>query len=169
MNMEIKIRAEETNDIEQIRDVVRAAFPIDAESRLVDVLRVNGRAIISLVATLEERVLGHSLFSPVSTAPPGEAKGLGLAPIAVHPNAQSRGMGSKLIQEGSRLCKEHGYDYCVVLGDPNYYRRFGFEKASQFGIQNEYGVEDEFMIIRFSDHEVVGLIQYSSEFALFAL
>jgi putative acetyltransferase len=169
MNMEIKFRPEETNDIEQIREVVRAAFPTAAESRLVNALRASGKAMISLVAVQEDRVLGHILFSPVSTAPSGEAKGLGLAPVAVHPTVQSRGIGSKLIQEGLRLCKELGYDYCVVLGDPKYYRRFGFEKASQFGIQNEYGVDEEFMVIHVSDRDVAGLLKYASEFAMFAI
>ena len=76
-------------------------------------------------------MLGHILFSPVSTSPPGEAKGIGLAPVAVRPDVQSHGIGSQLIREGLRLCQELGYDYCVVLGDPKYYHRFGFEKASE--------------------------------------
>jgi putative acetyltransferase len=71
--------------------------------------------------------------------------------------------------EGLRLCKELGFDYCVVLGSPDYYQRFGFERASVFGIRNEYGVNHEFMITRFSDRGVTGLVQYSSEFALFSV
>ena len=163
--MDITIRTEELDDIEQVRQVVTAAFPSDAESRLVDALTANGKAIISLVAMNGEEVLGHILFSPVKTTPPTEAAGLGLAPVAVRPDAQSLGIGSRLIREGLRLCKELGYDYCVVLGGPRYYQRFGFEKASPFGIRNEYGVDEEFMIIRFSDREVTGLVQYASEFA----
>lgn len=167
--MNITIRSEEEKDIEQVREILRAAFSSDAESRLVDALRANGKAIISLVATYGEQVLGHILFSPVSTAPPNEAKGIGLAPVAVRPEAQLKGIGSKLIQEGLRRCKEMNYDYCVVLGDPRYYQRFGFEKASPFGIRNEYGVDEEFMFLLLSDRQPSGLVKYSEEFAQLSL
>jgi putative acetyltransferase len=167
--MDINIRNEEADDIVQVREIVRAAFPTDAESRLVDALRVNNKATISLVAVHGNEVVGHILFSPVSTSPPSAAKGLGLAPVAVRPNMQSQGIGSQLIREGLRRCKELGYDYCVVLGGPKYYQRFGFEKASRFDIRNEYGVDDEFMVIRFSDRQVAGVAQYAPEFAMFSL
>jgi putative acetyltransferase len=168
--MEIKIRSEEDKDIEQIRDIVRAAFPTDAESKLVDLLRANSKAITSLVAVEGDRVLGHILFSPVSTTPPSEAKGIGLAPVAVRPSLQSQGIGSGLIREGLIRCRELGFDYCVVLGSPKYYPRFGFEKASNFDLQNEYGVDDEFMVINFSAHRLPrGLVKYASEFAMFSV
>ena len=167
--MDIQIRSEEARDIEQVREIVRAAFPGDAESKLVDAIRTNGKASISLVAAKGDEVLGYILFSPVSATPPSEAKGLGLAPVAVHPEVQSQGIGSKLILEGLHLCRELGCDYCVVLGSPKYYHRFGFEKASPFGIRNEYGVDDEFMIVHFSEHRATGLVQYASEFAMFSV
>ena len=135
--MNFKIRNEESRDIEQVRAILRAAFPTEAESKFVDELRSNGKALISLVAINDDQVLGHILFSPISTAPPSEAKGMGLAPVAVLPEVQSQGIGSQLIREGLRLCKELGYDFCVVLGNPKYYQGFGFEKASNFGLQNE--------------------------------
>jgi len=167
--MDMTIRDEEAKDIEQVREIVRSAFPADAESRLVDALRANGKATISLVAVRGDDVLGHILFSPVSATPPSEAKGIGLAPVAVRPNLQSRGIGSALIHEGLRRCKELGFDYCVVLGSPVYYQRFDFERASRFGIRNEYGVDHEFMVIRFSDRGVTGLVHYASEFAMFSV
>lgn len=162
--MDIKIRNEEPQDTGHVRDILRAAFPGDAESRLVDLLRANGKAVISLVAVHGDDVLGHILFSPVTTTPPGDAKGIGLAPVAVRPEAQSQGIGSKLIRAGLRLAKELGFDYCVVLGAPKYYERFGFEKASPSGIRNEYGVDDAFMVIHFTDRKVTGLAQYAPEF-----
>ena len=167
--MDITLRKEEEKDMEQVREIVRAAFPGDAEGRLVDALRANGKAIISLVAVKGNEVLGHILFSPVTTTPSSDARGIGLAPVAVRPAAQSQGIGSKLITEGLRLCKELGFDYCVVLGSPEYYQRFGFEKASPFGIRNEYGVEDEFMITRFSERYVAGVVNYVSEYAMFSI
>jgi putative acetyltransferase len=168
--MDIKIRDEEPKDIEQIRAILKAAFPSEAESKLVDALCRNGKAIISLAAVNHDEVLGYILFSPVSTTPPNEAKGIGLAPVAVRPDVQSQSIGSKLTQAGLRRCQELGYDYCVVLGSPKYYQRFGFAKASNFGIENEYGVDDEFMIIRFSEVELThGLVKYAPEFALFSV
>jgi putative acetyltransferase len=161
--MEIKIRTEVADDIEQVRTIVRTAFPSDAESKLVDKLRANGKAIIALVAVDGDDVLGHILFSPVSiiadsgSPPPSDAKGIGLTPVAVRPDAQSHGIGSRLIRDGLIHCKDLGFDYCVVLGAPEYYQRFGFKKASSYDIQNEYGVDDEFMIIKFSDRRVEGL------------
>src|SRR5512146_254326 len=107
--MKIKIRNEEAKDIEQVREILCAAFPTDAESRLVDALRANGNAIVSLVAVRDEQVLGHILFSQVTITPPGGAsppsmaKGIGLAPVAVRPDVQSQGLGSQLIHEGLRL------------------------------------------------------------------
>lgn len=169
--MDFKIRDEESKDVEQVRAILRATFRTEAESKLVDALRANGKAIISLVAaTNGDQVLGQILFSPVSTAPLTEAKGIGLAPVAVRPDVQSQGIGSQLIREGLRRCKELGYDYCVVLGNPKYYQRFGFEKASNFGLQNEYGVDDEFMVIHFSKRELGhALVRYAPEFALFSV
>jgi putative acetyltransferase len=111
--MELRIRSEESRDTDHIRAVVRAAFPSEAESKLVDALRTHGKSVISLVAVTGNEVSGHILFSPVSTAPPPEAKGMGLAPVAVRPDSQSQGIGSQLIREGLRLGKERGFDYCV--------------------------------------------------------
>ncbi len=167
--MEYIIRNEEAKDIEQVRTVLQAAFTSDAESRLVDALRANGKAIISLVAVCAEEVLGHILFSVVTTSPPTAAKGIGLAPVAVRPDMQSQGIGSELIDTGLELCREMGFDYCVVLGDPDYYHRFGFERAHNFGFENEYGVDEEFMAIFLTDNKVAGLVRYAPEFAMFAV
>jgi putative acetyltransferase len=168
--MNINIRKEQTQDIPQVRDILCAAFPTDAESRLVEALRANGKAIISLVAIRDGQVLGHILFSPVSTSPTSPAKGIGLAPVAVHPDVQSQGIGSALIEAGLQLCKDLGYDYCAVLGNPKYYQRFGFAKASPLGMQNEYGVDEEFMLTRFSECDLApGVIKYAPEFAMFSV
>jgi putative acetyltransferase len=173
--MEFNIRNEEIRDIELVREIVRATFPTEAESKLVDALRANGKAMISLVAVNGDDVLGHVLFSPVTitslngAAPLSDVAGIGLAPVAVRPDVQSQGVGSQLIRQGLRLCKELGFDYCVVLGAPKYYSRFGFEKASDSGVGNEYGVDEEFMLIRFSGKPVTGLAQYAPEFSMFSV
>ena len=167
--MKIKIRNDGPTDFEQVQVILLATFLSDAESKLVAALRAEGKAVISLVAVNGDHVLGHILFSVVTATPSSDAKGIGLAPLAVHPDAQSQGVGSKLIQEGLRRCKELGFDYCVILGRPNYYQRFGFEKASSVGVENEYGVDEEFMLIRFSNHALMGLVQYAPEFGVFAV
>ena len=173
--MEFQIRREESKDINQVREILKSVLPTDAESRLVKALQTYGKAIISLVAVNVEQALGHVLFSPATTTPPIEAKGIGLAPVAVRPDVQSQGIGSQLIRDGLRRCQELGYDYCMVLGSPIYYHRFGFEKASNFGLQNEYGVDEEFMVIRFTESKlseerlVDKLVRYKPEFALFSI
>lgn len=86
--MGIHIRSEQAKDIKSVRDILCAAFPTAAESNLVDTLRANGKALISLVAVQDDEVLGHILFSPVTTTPPSEGRGIGLAPVAVRPDSQ---------------------------------------------------------------------------------
>ena len=71
------------------------------------------------------------------------------------------------MREGSRRCEELGFDYCVVLGVPKYYERFGFKKASTFGMRNDSRVDEEFIVLRFSGRVGRGLVQYGSEFAVF--
>ena len=167
--MDFIIRNEEEKDIQQVREIVRSTFPTEAESKLVDALRESGKAVISLVAVNNEEVLGHILFSPVSTTPPSDAKGIGLAPVAVKPAFQSLGIGSQLCREGLRLCEKLAYDYAVVLGSPEYYGRFGFKKASDFDLQKEYGVDDEFMVIQFSSNMAHGHVKYAPEFSMFSV
>jgi putative acetyltransferase len=173
--MKFIIRNEESKDIQQVTEILKTAFPTDAESKLVNALRANGKAVISLVAVKGDEVLGHILFSPVTTTPLSLQKGIGLAPVAVRPDIQSQGLGSQLIRGGLRLWQELDFDFCVVLGSPKYYQRFGFERASKFDLQNEYGVDDEFMDIRFSNQGISEeniapcLVSYSPEFALFSV
>lgn len=167
--MEYQIREEQPRDFDQVRALLQMAFSTTAESQLVDALRANGKAVISLVAVCADDVLGHILFSPVSTSPPSEARGIGLAPVAVLPEAQSQGIGSQLILAGLQACQAMEYDYCVVLGSPEYYQRFGFERANDQGLENEYGVDEEFMVAHFTDRRPSGLVRYAPEFALFSL
>jgi len=101
-------------------------FKIRNDEAKEDALRANGKAIILLVAERSGQVLGHILFSLVTTTPPSQEKGIGLAPVAVPPNAQAQGIGSQLIREGLCLCQELEDGYCFVLGNPKYDQRFGF-------------------------------------------
>src|SRR5262249_7015656 len=121
------VRPERPGDVTAIHAVHAAAFPTDEEARLVDRLRDAGRALVSLVAEADGAIIGHVLFSPVSV---GSASGVGLAPVAVLPAYQGRGVGSSLVREGLAVCRQGGYPFAVVIGGPGYYRRFGFSQAS---------------------------------------
>lgn len=165
----IVIRPEQPEDIAIIHQVVEQAFGNPAEAQLVDTLRRNGKAILSLVAEDNGRVIGHILFSEVVIdAVAGQLKGIGLAPLAVSPERQNEGIGSLLTEQGLELCRKAGYPFIVVLGHPEYYPRFGFIPASRFGIKSEYDVRDEvFMIMEVREGSLAGfagVVKYQPEF-----
>jgi putative acetyltransferase len=125
--MSTVIRPETTADHPAIQEVNRLAFGREDEARLVDALRDGGYTRLSLVADAEGRVAGHILFSalPIVT-PEGTVGALALAPLAVVPSHQRRGIGSMLVREGLRTCAGAGHPIVVVLGHPEFYTRFGF-------------------------------------------
>lgn len=164
------IRAEEPADLEQVRSVHRNAFPTNAEADLVDALRTNGNLLVSLVASVGYELVGHVAFSPVSLGN-DSLVGAGLAPVAVHAAHQAHGIGGQLIRAGLVACRHAGIDYVVVLGEPGYYQRFGFSAAAKLGLENEYGVGDEFMAIELKPNclsDQNGLVRYGMEFGVFS-
>lgn len=162
------IRSESLSDETAIRDVLLAAFPTDAEARLVEALRASNRLTLSLVAEVNGSVAGHIAFSPVTLdSLRGDSGGVGLAPVAVLPGYQRRGIGSQLIQAGLAACASMGKNFAVALGEPDFYNRFGFRRASRFRLGNEYGVDAEFMILALCKGGIPnlpGTIQYAPEF-----
>jgi putative acetyltransferase len=146
----VEIRPYRPEDAVAVREVHLKAFEgREEEPRLVDLLHAAGAAPISLVAAEEPggRILGHVLFSPVDLdEPPAALHLLGLAPVGVLPEEQGRGIGSRLIRAGLAACLAAGYDAVVVLGEPDYYSRFGFQRASDRGFGNEYGADEPFMV-----------------------
>ena len=113
----IAIRNETPDDRAAIRDVNERAFGRHDEATLVDMLRSANKAVVSLVALDQGRVVGHILFSAVTVAvAPENFRGLGLGPMSVLPEFQNRGIGSRLVREGLEACKRDGYDAVVVLG-----------------------------------------------------
>lgn len=165
----MKIRVEEHEDIAAIRNVNEQAFGQLAEADLVDALRRNGKAALSLVAEEDDHIVGHILFSPVTLeTDAGELIGVGLAPVAVLPEFQNRGVGSALVERGLEICREAGHRFAVVLGHPNYYPRFGFIPASRFGIKREYETPDEnFMAMELRGGALrnqAGMARYQPEF-----
>ena len=122
--IECDIRQEVAEDIAAVFSVQAAAFSTEAEAQLVDRLRANGHASVSLVAVTNGTVVGHVLFSPVRVVDEQgmvAGSGLGLAPVAVLPEFQNQGVGKRLIVEGLAACRATGTNFVVVLGDPGYY------------------------------------------------
>ena len=164
----IEIRNEIPADIPAIRDVNERAFGGCAEAELVDRLRVANKAVASLVACDGYRVVGHILFSPVSvTNAPRTVRAVGLAPMSVLPEFQKTGIGSRLVRDGLAACQQAGYDIVVVLGHVDYYSRFGFTRAKDYGLDNEYEAPDAFMVLELKRgvlQTISGLVQFAPEF-----
>jgi putative acetyltransferase len=125
----VKIRGGIPADAAGIRDVVAAAFGRPNEAELVDRLCADGDMVISLVAIQDRQIAGHVLFSTI-VAP---FTALALAPVSVRPEHQRSGIGSGLIRAGSAVARNGGWTGVFVLGDPAYYRRFGFDPALAAG------------------------------------
>ena len=166
----IKIRVERVEDYEAVRKINDKAFGQVEEGRIVDKIREACEEIISLVAVEDEKVVGHIFFSPAVIINKGETiKGMGLAPMAVHPDYQNKGIGSLLVKEGIKRVKETGCPFIIVLGHDKYYPRFGFETASKYGIYPQWeGVPDEAFMVMILDKVtmsgVSGVATYRKEF-----
>ena len=156
------IRPERPGDAADIDRVHRTAFPGPEEAGLVADLRAAGRAAVSLVAVVDGTVVGHILLSPATPAP-----GLGLAPLAVVPAFQRRGIGSDLVRAGLEAARSTGAAYVVVLGDPAYYGRFGFRPAASLGLSCVFGGGDAFQVLALGSAPPAGRITYAPEFSRF--
>ena len=163
------VRPERPEDVPGIRHVNESAFETPTEAALVDALRQQAQPTISLVALSGDVIVGHIMFSPVVVSSPPDMHVLGLAPMAVLPMWQRQGIGSSLVQAGLEACRRRGAVAVVVLGHPEYYPRFGFTPASQFGLTSEYDVPDEvFMAIELTPgalRATTGTVRYHPAFA----
>jgi len=133
----VVVRAETPEDAPAVRSLLLEAFPSSVEADLVDALRSSARPYIALVAASGDRLVGHVAFTAVAFDPMRDVVGLALAlaPLAVAPGQQSRGIGATLVQAGLEACREARAGLVVVLGDPSYYARFGFAPASRYGLR----------------------------------
>ena len=162
----IEIRREGAADVAAIRDVNVRAFGQDQEADIVDTLRSNGAASLSLVATVDDRIVGHIMYSPVQI---GSVEGSGLGPMAVLPEYQRRGIGSRLVETGNRQLQIAGCPFIVVLGHAEFYPRFGFKPARRTGVTCEWDVPDNVFLILVLDpirmEGASGLARYRHEFS----
>jgi putative acetyltransferase len=165
--MRIEIRRETAADISAIEAVTASAFlnaphTSHTEQFIVNALRKTGKLTISLVADAEGTVVGHVAVSPVSISD-GTPDWFGLGPISVVPEHQRQGVGSRLMREALRLLRENRAAGCVVLGEPEYYGRFGFRANPTLilpDIPPEY-----FQAISFGASQPRGIVSYAEAFS----
>ena len=163
------IRLETPEDIESIHCVNEQAFGQENESKLIEKLRNRGVLTISLVAIQDGEIVGHIAFSPVvleSECSSFEA--IVLAPMAVLPTYQRKGIGSQMVRAGLEECYRLGHEIVVVLGHPDYYPRFGFVPARPKGIDCEFEAPDEaWMVLELQEGALAGrsgTVKFQPEF-----
>ncbi len=164
----LTIRSEHAHDRDAVRLVNERAFAGCEEADIVEGLHRAQAAVVSLVAEVGTDLVGHILFSPVVVEQSNGKRLVGLAPMAVAPDHQRRGIGSRLVREGLAWCRSAGVDGVVVLGHAGYCPRFGFVPAEQFRLRCEYDVPAEaFMAIELNPDAfggVSGLVRYHEVF-----
>ena len=168
-----EIRKENKNDYNEVYNVIKKAFETAEhsdgnEQDLVVRLRKSEAFIpeLSLVAVEENKIVGYILFTKIKIKDNIE---LALAPLAVLPEYQRKGIGKKLIETGHNIAKNLGYHYSIVLGSENYYSKMGYIPAIQYGIKAPFQVPDEnFMAIKLNDTniEIKGTVEYAKEFEI---
>ncbi len=160
------LREETTADIDAITEVTIAAFknlPVSnqTEQFIIKALRSADALTISLVAEIDERVVGHIAFSPVVISD-GTKDWYGLGPISVLPEYQKQGIGKSLINEGLSLLKKMGGQGCALVGDPNYYKRFGFKNFPE--LVHEGIPQEVFVALPFNEKAPQGTIEFHESF-----
>jgi putative acetyltransferase len=142
------LRPEVPEDFVAIANLHKLAFGRPNEAQLVDRIRKSDHYIprLSLVAERNVQIIGHILLSHIELA---DRNVLSLAPIAVHPEHQNQGIGSNLIRLSLTEAEKLGELIMIVLGNPKFYRRFGFETSTEYGIRSPFDVPDEFFMVKY--------------------
>ena len=135
----ITIRPASPSDTQAIHALHCLTFPDDTEARLVDALVAEGDVLVSLVAELDGAIVGHALFSRMIVSGDGHAmKAAGLAPVSTNPAHQARGIAASLIEQGLSELRALGMEISFVLGNPEYYARFGYSAADAVRFYSPY-------------------------------
>jgi len=161
------VRPERPGDAASIHALHVAAFSGETEARIVDDLRRNDAVLASFVAEVAGIIVAHVMFSAV-TVEQGTT-GVGLAPIAVHPEHQHRGIGTRLIRHALEILRNDGWTWVALLGHPRYFPRFGFLPAVLYGLACPWeGVPDPaFMALPLIDGGLdlcQGIVRFRPEF-----
>jgi putative acetyltransferase len=139
------VRPPKPKDFPAIHAVEAAAFATEHEALIVEGVRAEGAALVELVAEADGEIVGHVLFSRMTTEPVKRIAGLG--PVAVRPDVQNRGYGEALCQAGIDVLRRMGAEAVVVLGHPTYYPRFGFSRAAAANIASPFADRPAFMAL----------------------
>ena len=166
------IRQETPEDVNEIKNVNDLAFQQEDESVLIHKLRESEAFIpeLSLVAVRENKVVGHILFTRIHIESETHSTlSLALAPMAVHPDFQKQGIGTAMVEQGLKKAQSLGYKSVVVLGHDQYYPKFGFKKANDFGVKAPFEEvpEEAFMVNELEEgslQNVEGKVRYSEPF-----
>lgn len=162
----LTLRPETSADRDVIGRLHHDAFRGNAEADLVDALRRNGEAVLSLVAEEEGRVVGHVLYSRLKIETgSGPVAALALAPLAVAPARQQRGIGSSLVREAHRRLAAAGESIVFVVGEPAYYERFGFSAAAARTFETPYDGAHTMALAFGRDAPKRGIVRYPRPFA----
>jgi putative acetyltransferase len=160
------IRPERPSDIPDIARVTRQAFlthphSSHTEEFIIESLRRSGALSVSLVAELDSHVVGHVAFSPV-TISDGSQNWYGLGPVSVAPEFQRQGIGTALVKTGLDALRNRGAKGCVLLGEPEFYARFGFTNRAELRLE---GVPQEFFLsLVFDSPPASGEVTYHASF-----
>ncbi len=165
MTLMTTIRPELPADCHGIHDVHLASFPTTSEARLVDALRAGGRLSGSLVASDQHAIIGHVAFSPLLVS--SVTAGACLGPLAVLPGYRRQGIAGELVRRGLELCERAAVGFVVVLGNPNYYQRFGFQPARNWKLRDEYNGGDAFQAMELirGSIQMGAVLRHAPEFA----
>ena len=166
MNQHVVIRDETDADVSAITEVTIAAFKTleisnKTEQYIINALRAADALTISLVAENEGGIVGHIAFSPV-TISDGSIGWYGLGPVSVFPVYHKQGIGKSLINEGLSLLKELGGQGCALVGDPNYYKRFGFQNYPE--LIHEGVPPEVFLALPFNEKVPHGIVVFHEGF-----
>lgn len=173
MEEKIIFRQEVPSDYQSVFDVNLSAFDQANEARLVEALRKNSSVFVpelSIVAELNEKVIGHILFTKIAIVDSmGKShESLALAPMSVLSEFQKRGVGGLLIKRGFEVASQLNYSSVIVLGHEHYYPKFGFEPAEKWGIMPPFEVPaNVFMAIELKEDglkDISGTVIYPQEF-----
>ena len=165
------IREEIPGDYDAVRELNHTAFEGEAEAQLVDRLRSDGAVIVSLVAVEDCDIVGHILFSDLLIeTDQAVLHAVSLAPMAVAPKFQRRGIGSALVRHGLAVCLERGKSVVVVLGHPEYYPRFGFSTELAKSLRGPYSGDAWMALGLIPDalDGVQGTVRYPKAFDVFS-
>lgn len=172
----VHFELEADSDIPEIRRLTESAFSesdlgYHGEADLVDMIRTQSDNSVSIVATCNQEVVGHILFSPAIIRNRDQAfHGWGLGPMSVDPKYQRQGIGSGLVKRGLEQIAGQGGGFTIVAGHPEYYRRFGFESAGRYSLLHGFeGMPQDIFFVRFNSKSLAdscrnGLAFYHSAF-----